>query len=89
MHVPLSLTPSPPSWHARRTPGHLLATMAIRAPTGSVVSSIATAKAGGGLAIQYFDAPQGNLFTEEPLGIPRSHGSGYIDHKRSRRDRLV
>ena len=91
MHVPLSLTPSPPSWHARRTLGHLLATMAIRALTGSVVSSIATAKAGGGLAIQYFDAPQGNA---ELIHWRATRNTALPwfwlhDHKRSRRDRLV
>jgi hypothetical protein len=66
---------------SRRTQGHLLATMATRAPTGSVVASIATAEAGGGQAIQYLDAPQGSaelVFTEEPLGVPRSHGFGYM-----------
>jgi hypothetical protein len=67
---------------SRRTPGHLLATVATRAPTGSVVASIATAQAGGGQAIEYLDAPQGSaelVFTEEPLGVPRSHGFGYMN----------
>jgi hypothetical protein len=67
---------------SRRTPGHLLATMATRAPTGGVVASIATAEAGGGQAIQYLHAAQDSaelVFTEEVLGIPRSHGFGYMN----------
>ena len=67
---------------SHRKPGRLLAAMSTRAPTGGVVPSVATTGAGGGQTIQYLDAPPDSaelVFAEEPLGVPRSHGFGYMN----------
>jgi len=49
---------------------------------GSIVASTATADTGGGQTIQCLDAPQDSaelVFNEEPPGLPRSHGFGYMN----------